>query len=114
MVTSDEIRQRVQENDNKRSARRAAAAQQAGQLVQRRTTLVEQLRECDQTLASVLDDAQDVITVDELAEFIDVKAADLSQWRGDRKPTRRRRKSAVPPASSPAAEAEGPPADRVP
>jgi len=104
MATPEEIRQRVEQADIARSARRAAAAQQIGELVQSRAAIVEQLEDVERELGDVIADAQDVIGVEELAEFTDVKAADLTQWLAGRKTTRAKRKK--PAASASRAQGE--------
>jgi hypothetical protein len=96
MATPDEIRQRVEQADNVRSARRAAAAQRVGELAQRRATIVEQLEDVERELGDVLTEAQDVIDVDELAEFTDLKSADLTEWLVSRKVGRGKRKKTAP------------------
>ncbi|PSL51388.1 hypothetical protein B0I31_12117 [Saccharothrix carnea] len=92
MATPEEIRRRVEEADTARSARRAAAAQQVGELAGRRAAIVEQLAEVERELGDVLADAQDVIDVDELAAFTDLKPSDLTGWIEGRKPGRGKRK----------------------
>ncbi|WP_158851181.1 hypothetical protein [Saccharothrix deserti] len=99
MATPEEIELRIQEADTARSARRAAAARQVGELVQRRADIVEQLQDIERQLGDVLANAQDVIDVDEMAEFTDVKATDLSQWLAGRKATRAKRKKPATGAS---------------
>lgn len=92
MATPEEIRRRVQETDTARSARRAAAAQQVGQLSQRRAEIVARLAEVERELGDVVADAQDVIDVDELATFTDLAPSDLTGWLACRKPLRGKRK----------------------
>lgn len=92
MATPEEIRQRVEHADTARSARRATAAQQIGELARRRAAIAEQLQDVEHQLGDVLASAQDVIDIDELAEFTDVKAADLTHWLAGRKPARTKRK----------------------
>jgi hypothetical protein len=96
MATSEEIRQRVEEADTARSARRAAAAQQVGELAQRRTVIAEQLEDIERQLGDVLAAAQDVIDMDELAEFTDLKVADITQWLAGRKTARTKRRKPTP------------------
>lgn len=96
MATPEEIRQRVEEADTARSARRAAAAQQVGELAGRRAAIVAQLTEVERELGEVVADAQDVIDVNELAAFTDLKPSDLTGWLAGRKPGRgKRRKPAT-------------------
>ncbi|WNV90211.1 hypothetical protein [Umezawaea sp. Da 62-37] len=92
MATPEEIRQRVQETDTARSARRATAAQQVGELAGRRAEIVAQLAEVERELGDVVADAQDVIDVDELAVFTDLAPSDLTGWLAGRKPVRGKRK----------------------
>ncbi|MFD4248288.1 hypothetical protein ACFWQL_00940 [Amycolatopsis thermoflava] len=92
MPTDDEVEHRIEDVDAPRTARRKAAAQQVNQLAQRRATIVAQLEDVEGQLGQIIADAEDVITVDELARFTDLKAADLNQWATGRKATRARRK----------------------
>ncbi|MFD0201417.1 hypothetical protein ACFVG9_11665 [Saccharothrix carnea] len=96
MATPEEIRQRVEQADTARSARRAAAAQQVGELAQRRTAIAEQLEDIERQLGDVLAAAQDVIDVDELAEFTDLKVADITHWLAGRKTARTKRRKPTP------------------
>jgi hypothetical protein len=95
MATPEEIRQRVEEADTARSARRAAAAQQVGELARRRAEIVAQLAEVERELGEVVADAQDVIDVDELAGFTDLKTSDLTGWLAGHKPSRGKRRKAT-------------------
>ncbi|PWK84504.1 hypothetical protein C8D88_108119 [Lentzea atacamensis] len=95
MATPEEIRQRVEEADTARSARRAAAAQQVGELAQRRAEIVAQLAEVERELGEVVAGAQDVIDVDELAAFTDLKPSDLTGWLAGHKPNRGKRRKAT-------------------
>ncbi len=95
MATSEEIRRRVEQADTTRSARRAAAAQQVGELAQRRAVIVEQLEDVERELGDVLAQARDVIGVEELAAFTDLKAADLTGWLAGHKAVRGKRKKAL-------------------
>jgi hypothetical protein len=95
MATPEEIESRVEQADSARSARRAAAATQVGELAQRRSAIAEQLSELEAELGDVLVAADDVIGVDELARFTDVPAADLTRWLDARKASRPKRKRAV-------------------
>ena len=92
MPTDDEVEHRIENVDAPRTARRKAAAQQVNQLAQRRAAIVAQLEDVEGQLGQIIADAEDVITVDELARFTDLKAADLNQWVAGRKATRTRRK----------------------
>lgn len=97
MATTEEIRQRIKDADTARSAQRAAAAQRVGELAQRRAAIVDQLTEVERELGDILVDAQDVIDIDELAGFTDLKPSDLAGWLAARKASRggRRRKSTM-------------------
>jgi hypothetical protein len=91
MATTEEIRRRVEAADTARSVRRSAAAQQVGDLAQRRAAIAEQLADIERQLGDALAAARDVIDIDELARFTDVPAADLNRWLNGRKTTRARR-----------------------
>jgi hypothetical protein len=101
MATSEEIRQRIEEADTARCARRAAAAQRVGELAQRRAAIVDQLAEVERALGDILVEAQDVIGVDELAGFTDLKASELAEWLAGRKTSRggKRRKTTTASAA---------------
>jgi hypothetical protein len=92
MATPEEIRVRVERADTARSAARSAAAQQVGDLAQRRAAIVEQLAEVERQLGDVLAAAQEVMGVEEMAQFTDVPAGDLTRWLTARKPSRAKRK----------------------
>jgi len=92
MPTDDEVEHRIEDVDAPRTARRKAAARQVNQLAQRRAAIVAQLEDVEGQLGQIIADAEDVITIDELARFTDLKAADLNQWAAGRKTTRARRK----------------------
>jgi predicted ATP-dependent protease len=92
VATTEEIRRRIEEADTARSAKRAAAAQQVGELAQRRAALAEQLADVERELGDVLAAARDVIDINELARFTDVPAADLMRWCDGRRTTRTKRK----------------------
>lgn len=95
MPTADEIQRRVEEHDAPRGARRSAAAQQIGELAQRRTVIAEQLAQVEQELGAVLADASDILDISEAARFTDVPAAELARWLNERKPARAKRKRTV-------------------
>lgn len=92
MLTAEEIERRVEQADTARSAKRAAAAQQVGALAQRRAAIAAQLADIEAQLGDVLAGAQEVMDMDELAEFTEVPAADLTRWLTARKPARGKRK----------------------
>ncbi|KOX19270.1 hypothetical protein ADK67_33990 [Saccharothrix sp. NRRL B-16348] len=96
MATPEEIRQRVEQADTARSARRATAAQQVGELAHRRAAITERLEDIERQLGDILAAAQDVIDIDELADFTDLKAADLTHWLAGRRTTRTKRKKPTP------------------
>ncbi|NKQ59014.1 hypothetical protein HFP15_39850 [Amycolatopsis sp. K13G38] len=117
MPTAEEIQRRVEQNDAARSMQRAAAAKRVGELVQRRTTIAEELATVDRELHDVMVEAQKVITIDELAQFTDTAATDLTHWATACKPARAKRKRPdarrkTPPTSTSSVAAE--PASRVP
>ncbi len=92
MATTEEIQRRVEQADSARSVRRSAAAQQVGELAQRRAALVEQLDNIERELGDVLVAAQEVIDVIELSQFTDVPADDLTRLLERRKATATKRK----------------------
>ncbi|MFD7655373.1 hypothetical protein ACFV4N_15490 [Actinosynnema sp. NPDC059797] len=108
MATLEEIRRRVEQTDVARSARRAAAAQQVGQLAQRRAAILDQLHDVERELGDVLAEAQDVIGVDELAEFTELKPADLTAWLAGRKTGRGKRRKATSTSGTHSATRRGP------
>ncbi|MEU0533461.1 hypothetical protein [Amycolatopsis tolypomycina] len=87
---TDEIERRVEKADAEKSARRTAAAREVGELAHRRAALAEELAEVERKLGTVLVAAADVIGIDELTEFTDVPAADLTRWLTAGKPRARR------------------------
>lgn len=98
MATTEEIQRRVEQADVARSAKRSAAAQQVGELAQRRIAIAEQLDDVERQLGEILAEAREVMDIDELARFTDVPAADLTRWLEARKTTRTKRKRPVPGA----------------
>jgi hypothetical protein len=93
IATAEEIDRRVEAADTARRAKRSAAAQQVGELAQRRTMLAEQLDEVERELGEVLADASDVLDIDELARFTNIPASDLTGWLdATRKPNRTKKK----------------------
>jgi hypothetical protein len=90
MIKTDEIERRVEKADAEKSARRTAAAREVGELATRRAALAEELAEVERKLGTVLVAAADVIGIDELTEFTDVPAADLTRWLTAGKPRARR------------------------
>lgn len=100
MATPDEIQHRVDEFDSARSARRKAAAHQVSELAVRHDELVSEVDKVKRTLAEVLAEYSDVITVEELARFTEVPVSHLEQWQDGAKPGRnkKRRTSRTPAA----------------
>lgn len=100
MATPEEIKNRVDEFDSARSSRRKAAAHRVSELAVRHDELASEVDEIKRTLAEVLAEYSDVITVEELARFTEVPASRLEQWRDGLKPGRgkRRRASSRTPA----------------
>ncbi|MFJ7218931.1 hypothetical protein [Amycolatopsis sp. NPDC098790] len=90
MIATDEIERRVEKADAEKSAKRTAAAREVGELAHRRAALAEELAEVERKLGAVLVAAVDVVSVDELAEFTDVPAAELTRWLTAGKPRARR------------------------
>ncbi|WP_285746394.1 hypothetical protein [Lentzea sp. NBRC 105346] len=97
MVTTEEIERRVEQADAARSARRAAAAKRVGELAQARAEAAEKLADIERELGDVLAESSEVIGVDELAKFTDVRASDLNQLLNGRKTTRPKRKRTTAP-----------------
>jgi hypothetical protein len=110
MIPTDEIERRVEKADAEKSARRTTAAREVGELAYRRAALAEELADVERKLGTVLIAAADVIGIDELTEFTDVPAADLTRWltaskphaRRGRPPGSRRPKPETQPGTSPA------------
>lgn len=100
MASTEEIQRRVEEADTARSAKRSAAAQQVGELAQRRAAVAEQLDDIERQLGDVLAAAQDVIGIDELARFTDLPASDLTRWFEGRKTNRSKRKRSTTRAAT--------------
>ncbi|MEV5301143.1 hypothetical protein [Amycolatopsis methanolica] len=92
MPTDEEVEHRIEDVDAPRTARRKAAAQQVNQLAQRRAAIVAQLEDVEGQLGEIVADAEDVISIEELARFTDLKASDLTEWVTGRKTSRSKRK----------------------
>lgn len=92
MATTDEIRRRVQLADAERSNRRLATAQLVGELAHRRTVLATELHDVDVKLGELITEAEDVMSLAELASFTDVPVDELTKWTAASKPKRGRRK----------------------
>ncbi|SES39796.1 hypothetical protein [Lentzea albida] len=95
MATTDEIRRRIEIADAERSSRRLGTAQLVGELAHRRTALSKELHEIDIKLGNLIIDAEDVISLPELALFTDVPVDELTQWTVASKPKRGRRKRSI-------------------
>lgn len=106
MPTEEEIDRRITETDAPRSARRSAAAKRISELAQHHATLARQVNDTEGQLGDALVGAQDVIGVDELAEFTEIPAADLARWLTARTtakaPRTRRKRSTATIADRPA------------
>ncbi|MCX2948974.1 hypothetical protein [Lentzea sp. NEAU-D7] len=94
MATTDEIRRRVELADAERSNRRLATAQLVGELAHRRTVLAAELNEVDVKLGELIIEAEDVMSLPELASFTDVPADELTKWTAASKPKRGRKRRA--------------------
>lgn len=94
MATTDEIRRRVELADAERSNRRLATAQLVGELAHRRTVLAAELREVDVKLGDLITEAEDVMSLPELASFTDVPVDELTNWTAASKPKRGRKRRA--------------------
>jgi hypothetical protein len=92
VVPSDEIERRVVENDTARSTRRAAAARRIGELASRHVAIAGQLADIERQLGELLAEAEEVVSLEELAGFTNVPVAALTQWRANHKPTRVKRR----------------------
>lgn len=104
MATPEEIERRIDEVDQPRSSRRAAAAKRVVELASQRASVAEQLSALERELGDILAESSDVIEIDELARFTDLPVADLTRWLNDRKTTRPKRKR---PATAPSSERNG-------
>jgi len=77
MVTTDEIRQRVEAADRARVQSRADAAAAIATAVEQRTTLRAQLAELEASIATQVKDSAAVMTLEELAEFTGIPVGEL-------------------------------------
>lgn len=77
MVTTDEIRKRVEAADQARIKSRADAAEAIATAVERRTALRAELAELDASITAQVRESAAVITIDELAEFTGIPIAEL-------------------------------------
>lgn len=93
IATAQEIRRRVDEADTVRRERRAAAAQQVGELARQRAIHASKVEEFDRQLAEVIAGSRDVMDIDELARFTSIRPAELTGWLNASKPARTKKKS---------------------
>ena len=77
MVTTDEIRKRVEAADHARVQSRADAAAAIATAVEERTKLRAQLAELEASIATQVKESAAVMTPDELAEFTGIPVAEL-------------------------------------
>jgi hypothetical protein len=94
MTTSDEIGRRVSANDVPLTEQRTSVAQRVGDLAQQRASVAHQLAALEHQLGEVLADSAGIIRIDELAEFTDVRADDLTRWLDALTPAPAKRKKA--------------------
>ena len=92
MPTSSEIDRSVKEADATRTEKRSQVCTRIAELAEQRAAQAEQLAETERELGEVLADGGEVITIDEVARFTGVPAADLDQWLAGRKTLRGKRK----------------------
>lgn len=95
MVTTDEIRKRVEAADRARVQSRADAAAAIATAVERRTKVRAELAELDASISTQVRESATVMTVDELAEFTGIPVAEF----GAQTRTGRGRKSGRPAPS---------------
>ena len=77
MVTTDEIRKRVEAADRARVQSRADAAAAIATAVEERTKVRAQLAELEASIAAQVKESAAVISLDELAEFTGIPVAEL-------------------------------------
>jgi hypothetical protein len=107
-LTPDEIQRRVTENDTARSRRRATIARRVGELARAHAAIADELADLERQLGEVLANADDVVTIAELATFTGVPTADITRWRAGHKPRRTTRKKATPSLTSAQLSSPGP------
>ncbi|SEP53800.1 hypothetical protein [Amycolatopsis saalfeldensis] len=95
MTTSDEIGRRVTANDVPLTEQRTLAAQRIGDLAQQHAAVAHQLAALERELGEVLAESTGIIRIDELADFTDIPAADLTRWLDALKPAAAKRKKAT-------------------
>ena len=85
MVTTDEIRKRVEAADRARVQSRADAAAAIATAVEQRTKVRTELSELEASIAAQVKDAQAVMSLSELAEFTGIPVSELrTNGRGPR------------------------------
>lgn len=92
IATAQEIRRRVDEADTARRERRAAAAQQVGELARQRAIHASKVEDFDRQLAEVIAGSRDVMDIDELSRFTSIRPAELTGWLNASKPARTKKK----------------------
>lgn len=92
IATAQEIRRRVDEADTARRERRAAAAQQIGELARQRAIHASKVEEFDRQLAEVIAGSRDVMELDELSRFTGIRPTVLTGWLNASKPVRTKKK----------------------
>lgn len=92
IATAQEIRRRVEEADTARRERRAAAAQQVGELARQRAIHASKVEEFDRRLAEVIAGSRDVMEIDELSRFTSIQPDVLTGWLNASKPARTKKK----------------------
>jgi len=95
IATAQEIRRRVDEADTARRERRAAAAQQVGELAQQRAIHAGKVEDLDRRLGEVIAGSRDVLELDELSRFTGIRPSVLSGWIDASKPARTKKKPAT-------------------
>lgn len=85
MVTTGEIRKRVEDADRDRIKRRADAAESIASAVEQRANTRAALAELEASIAAQVKESEAVMSLDELAEFTGIPLAELrSTGRGTR------------------------------
>ena len=102
MVTTDEIRQRIEQADQARLRARVEAAENVATLVDARNTARANAAGLEATAAAAIEAAGAVMTVDELAKFTGIPLTEL-RINGNSKPARKVRVARTPKARGGAA-----------
>lgn len=88
---AEQIKERVRRADQERITKRADAAAAVAAKLHERDRLAQQLAEADRELAALVTDAtNDLMTAQELAEFIGVKRTDFPIKQTKKAPRKRR------------------------